>query len=341
MEKYHKYLQESLILHNELLLQNNVSLGDLSTLYIGGGTPSLWGSNGIDFLISCLKKRGITISSDCEFTVELNPGGWNKSDLIKLRESGVNRVSVGVQSLSKQTLKALDRIHTLDDVYRALDALAEIGFNFSVDFMLGLPKEKTGKRNILNEVSKILTFNPSHLSSYILTVNKNYIHYSDLPDENIISEEYLEFSTYMQENGFEHYEISNFSKPGARSRHNMKYWNGESVAAIGPSATGFVRKGVASGVRYKWKTIDTPKYSVEEISEYDFKLERFFLSLRTSDGTNLLDFINAKNIREVESFIRQIDKHGHLSSAKIDNIILSPSGFLCADSITARLISYL
>ena len=119
-------------------------------------------------------------------------------------------------------------------MYKTLEVVSELGFNFSVDFMLGLPARKSGKRDIISEVEKILSFEASHMSAYILTVNKSYVHYSDLPNEDFIYDEYLQLSKYMNDKGFDHYEVSNFSKKGFSSRHNLKYWRGQSVAALRP-----------------------------------------------------------------------------------------------------------
>jgi len=341
VENFQKYLANSLTLHQDLFAQNGAMWAPIDTLYIGGGTPSLWGEKGIAYLVNLLDRYGINFSDDYEFTIELNPGSWSKTDLMGIKDLGVNRVSVGVQSLSAKTLQALDRIHNVDDVYKTLDCLAGLDFNFSVDFMLGLPKEKSGERNISNEVSEILSFNPSHMSAYILTVNKNYIHYNSLPDENFVSDEYLTLSRLMTENGFNHYEVSNFAKPGSQSRHNLKYWRGESVAALGPSASGFLKSAQYSGVRYKWKTVESPDFAIEDVSRDEYKLERFFLNLRISDGINLLDYVSEEKIYEVKSFVDELNLQGHLTSPVLEKFSLSPSGFLCADSITTRLMSYI
>jgi len=338
-DNFQKYLERSINVHQNLLNENDSSFAKLDTLYIGGGTPSLWGKKGISFLLDLLEKNNIYFEDDYEFTIELNPGSWNKNDLIELKKMGVNRISVGVQSLTETTLKALDRIHSLRDVHRTLESLADLNFNYSVDFMLGLPKEKTGPRDIISEVQNILKYEPSHLSSYILTVNKNYIHYTDLPDENFVADEFLSLSSYMTNNGFDHYEVSNFSKSNLRSRHNLKYWRGESVAALGPSATGFIELGNSNGLRYKWKTIDLPNFSQELISENEYKLERFFLKLRISDGVDLTEFIKTENLQEAMLFIDQLSKSGHLLSNDPKKLVLSPLGYLSSDSITTRFLS--
>ena len=133
--------------------------------------------------------------------------------------------------------------------------------------------------------------------------------------------------------------MSNFAKAGYKSKHNLKYWRGESVAALGPSATGFLQFE-NEGLRYKWKTSNIPEFSTEIVSKSSYKLERFFLHLRTSDGVNLYDFIDLDRIFEAEEFVRELNDHGHLANSSMGLLQLSPSGFLCADSITTRLASY-
>ena len=110
--------------------------------------------------------------------------------------------------------------------------------------MLGLPRSKVSvNRNILEEIKEINVYQPNHISAYILTVPKSYVHYSKLPDDDFVSDEYIIISNQLQDMGFDHYEVSNFSKPKFSAKHNLQYWKSQSVAAIGPSATGFLNLG--------------------------------------------------------------------------------------------------
>lgn len=270
---------------DQILLNENFSIGKLNSLYFGGGTPSLWGEPGAAFWKQFTELHQITLADSCEFTMELNPGSWKKSDLDHWKALGLNRISMGMQSLDQRFIKILDRVHNREDALETLEMLKNSKMNFSVDFMLGLPHSKDFKRDILGELNEVLKYNPSHLSLYILTVKSNYVHQKDIPDEEYIEKEYLTVSKFLKEHGFEHYEVSNFAKPGFRSFHNSQYWKQESTLALGPSATGFLKE---SKIRFKWKESDQP--DIENLNDEELKLEKLFLQLRTDEGLSIDDF---------------------------------------------------
>jgi oxygen-independent coproporphyrinogen III oxidase len=283
LERYHQYLTQSAFELDKLLLAENEKLGELKSLYLGGGTPSLWGSEGARFIQKFLAERGWSLRADSEVTLEVNPGSWTVQGLSDWWEFGANRTSLGIQSLDATFLKLLDRVHSLADVYETLEYFGNSKINFSVDFMLGLPYSEKHQRNIGAELERILSFNPSHLSLYILKVPKHYPHFSQLPDDEWIEHEYLEVSRYLTERGFIHYEVSNFAKPGLESQHNLAYWRNDSVGALGPSATGYLAK---SKLRYKWKT-EKPEFEVERLTHEQVELEKLYLGLRTNRGISL------------------------------------------------------
>ena len=168
---------------------------------------------------------------------------------------------------------------------------------------------------------------------------KSYVHYSKLPDDDFVSDEYIVLSTQLQKLGFDHYEVSNFSRPHFSAKHNLQYWKSQSVAAIGPSATGFLNLG-GTGLRYKWGTAtNIAKHSEELITSEEMKVESFFLSMRINEGTNLKHYLASSNIIEAKKFVEELDSRGYLYNSRIDQLSLSPKGFLCADSIIARLLS--
>ena len=205
----------------------------------------------------------------------------------------MNRFSVGVQSLNHKILKKLDRIHSIEDVHKTLSLLKKIKVNYSVDFMLGLPRFE--ERNLFKEVDEVMTYEPSHISSYILTVGKNYIHSGELPEEDFIANEYLSFVEYLKKYDFHQYEVSNFTKLGKESRHNLQYWRSESVAAIGPSATGLLVKD-DSAVRYKWKTGENSvAYTTEVLDAATVHFEQVYLAMRCARGLNLLSYFSPKD----------------------------------------------
>jgi oxygen-independent coproporphyrinogen-3 oxidase len=240
LQKFHLYLEQSYQVHSELMQQYNYKFAPLKTFYIGGGTPSLWGTEGVAFLKEFFKAKGLELASDCEFTMEVNPGTWNRESLEQWREFGVNRFSLGIQSYQEKMLKVLDRVHSLEEVREILAFFDEWNVNFSVDFMLGLPKSDELQRDVIKELEEVLAYDPDHLSLYILTVKSNYIHSKFLPTEDWIEDEYLKVSEHLIGKGYKHYEVSNFAKPDKKSQHNLSYWKSKTVGALGPSATGYL-----------------------------------------------------------------------------------------------------
>jgi len=339
LKSFHEYLSESMESHQSFLTANGYKLDNLETIYIGGGTPSLWGSEGILFLRELLTKYEINLSKDLEFTCELNPGSWKSQSVQQMIDLGVNRFSIGVQAFDEKLLKALDRIHSLNDVEHTLGVMSGLGVNFSIDLMLGLPKIKNHLRDLEGEVKRLMKYNPGHISSYILTVNKSYIHNKDIPDEDNIADEYLMFSDLLKNYNFDHYEVSNFSKIGNRSRHNLAYWKSDSVAALGPSATGYLNGGISSQ-RYKWKTSGA-SFTTEKIDSAQMALEELYLRLRTNLGTNLLKFLKpSANKKKLFDLLKSWEDSGLLHNGDIGNLALSSKGYLSSDMLLGQLFQF-
>jgi oxygen-independent coproporphyrinogen-3 oxidase len=283
---FHKFLKKSVLRHNSLMEEREFSWTTLDTIYLGGGTPSLWGEDGAQFF----EKEVLPgkLSFDAEFTMEIDPGTWTQGMLEAWKSIGLNRISVGTQSLDPDFLKILDRVHDLSDTLNLLSKLKQENWNYSLDFLLGVPFSKEKKRNIKKELDLLLEYNPKHISLYILNARSKYVHIQNLPNDEYIREEYLFVSSYLTEKGFHHYEVSNFALPGFESRHNQKYWRGESVAALGPTGTGYFAINEHKAFRYKWK-VSQAEFEMEELGEKELHLERLYLGLRTSDGFSLYD----------------------------------------------------
>ncbi len=280
-EDFHQFLLSSDTRHTELLSKYGMEWGKLDTVYLGGGTPSLWGPVGADFFNKHFLKKGLT--ENVEFTMEIDPGSWTPEMLEAWKGIGLNRISVGTQSLNPHFLKVMDRIHSLDDSLRFLEFLKNENWNYSLDFLLGIPFSKENKRDIQAELDLLLKYSPKHISLYILNARSKYPHIQNLPDDEYIREEYLFVSEYLKSKGFHHYEVSNFALPGYESRHNLKYWRGESVMAMGPTGTGYFALGENRALRYKWK-VTQPEVELEELGKDELDLEATYLSLRISDG---------------------------------------------------------
>jgi oxygen-independent coproporphyrinogen-3 oxidase len=325
VEGYEKFFEE----FSDL----NYELGALNTLYLGGGTPSLWGERGALFLQNFLVERKIKLSSDCEFTLEVNPGGWTKEGLSKFREIGANRFSLGIQSLNPNFIKIIDRIHNIDDVFETLNYFKDQKLSFSVDFMLGLPFSQKYSRDIISELEEILSFEPEHISLYILTTKAGYIHKDHLPDDEYIEKEYLVVASFLKERGYLHYEVSNFSLPNKESRHNLKYWESQSVMSLGASATGFLKE---DGTRYKWK-VSSNTFVKENLNNEELKLEEIYMALRINRPIDLSKYI--ENTAELKIILENWSALGYLETYDEFKISLNSKAFLILDSLIDDLFS--
>ncbi len=331
LSSFHNLFKKQDVAHEKILSKRGLRLGSLETLYVGGGTPSLWGKEGSQFLKKFLSGKALELSKNGEYTLEVNPGTWTDEVISHWLKSGINRFSVGIQSLDKRFLPILDRVHTLEDSFELLNYFRLKNLNYSVDFMLGLPYSESLGRDVIKELNQILLYKPSHISLYILTTKESYVHQKELPRDDWVADEYLKVSNFLTENGFNHYEVSNFSLPGRESRHNLKYWNLDSVAALGPSGTGFL-KGAVGGFRYKWNVHDS-NMKEEPLSERELELEKVYLNLRTFKGLGLSDVVSRGNDKALFSLIKEWRSKGYLRSAEGERLRLSSKGFLLLDSI--------
>ena len=141
--------------------------------------------------------KGLELNNKGEYTLEVNPGTWNDKIISRWLKAGINRFSVGLQSLDERFLPILDRVHTLHESFELLDYLKKLELDYSVDFMLGLPNSESLRRNVLEELDEILFYKPSHISLYILTTKDSYIHQKSLPKDDWVAEEYLKVSNFL------------------------------------------------------------------------------------------------------------------------------------------------
>lgn len=299
-----------------------MELSPLETVYLGGGTPSLWGKNGAEFF----KKLKLSLLPEAEFTMEIDPGTWSDELLQSWKEIGLNRISIGTQSLDPEFLKIMDRVHGLEDSIRFLEKMKRDNWNYSLDFLLAIPFSREKKRNIRKELDLLLEHSPKHISLYILNARSKYPHIQHIPDDEYIRKEYLFVSEYLRSKGFHHYEVSNFALPGFESKHNMKYWEGRSVAALGPTGTGYLSLNSQEAVRYKWK-VSNPEVEIEKLGEAELSLEETYLSLRTSTGWKPKK-PDGKLLRTFESWEKK--NYGTFRNGRI---VLSSEGFLMLDSL--------
>jgi oxygen-independent coproporphyrinogen-3 oxidase len=225
----------------------------LISIFIGGGTPSLFSPAAIDRLLRGVRSR-LSWSDDIEITMEANPGAVESAQFAALRERGVNRLSIGVQSFHAESLRALGRIHGPDEAVRAVELARRGGFErINLDLMFGLPTQTEALA--LADVRTAVDLNTEHLSYYQLTLEPNTLFYQEpptLPDEERLWEIQQSGQRLLQHGGFEQYEVSAFAQPGGQCRHNLNYWRFGDYIGIGAGAHGKLT-GVDGTIQRRWK----------------------------------------------------------------------------------------
>ena len=301
----------------------------IDTIYIGGGTPSLLGER-IEPLISCVKKY-FDVDARCEITAEINPNAGEEF-LCAAYRAGVNRLSMGVQSGQDQKLKLLGRTHLARDAKNTMELARRIGFsNISLDLMIALPESDCD--SLKSDIDFICDMEPEHISAYILKVEENTAFYNnkelDFPDEENQAQQYLFMCEYLEKKGYSQYEISNFSKVGFESRHNLKYWEQNQYLGIGPGAHSFVGNERFYYKRDLKEFIYDPKTVFDGTGGDDE--ERLMLALRLSRGVKITDFISPLPKR----LEREIEKLQQEKLVVFENEILklTPNGMLLSNSI--------
>jgi oxygen-independent coproporphyrinogen-3 oxidase len=212
-----------------------------TSLYFGGGTPGLLGPQRLGPLLEQMRRR-FNLSPDAEITLETNPDDLLEFGPQAWKSLGVNRLSLGIQSMNPKLLAQMNRAHSADQALKALDLIEASGIpNVSVDLMFGLPGQTT--QELIQTAQALRSRNIHHVSIYGLTVEKGTalermvrLEQVKLPEEEEVAEQYLALNRVLSEGGFEHYEVSNYARNGQRSRHNSAYWSGEDYLGLGPSA---------------------------------------------------------------------------------------------------------
>ena len=264
----------------------------LRSVFVGGGTPSLATEEQMAGVLDGLRGR-LRVEGDAEVTVECNPESVTRSRLAGYRRAGVNRISLGVQSLDDRVLPRLDRLHSAGQARRAFEAAREAGFdNVSADLIYGLPGLDLPTWE--STVRDLLAWGPDHLSAYALTIDEGSRWraggVADLPDEDAVTAQYWSLVRLAAEAGYEHYEVSNYARPGRRSEHNQIYWRAEEYLAFGPGAAGFlgdVRYANVKPVERYCALVEggAPAVATQEVLTDRQRLaERLVLGLRLIDG---------------------------------------------------------
>ncbi|MGV3127055.1 radical SAM family heme chaperone HemW [Streptococcus orisratti] len=272
----------------------------LRTLYIGGGTPTAISAEQLDYLLSHLTKN-LDLSQLEEFTIEANPGDLTPDKIAVLEKSAANRISLGVQTFNDKQLKRIGRSHNEAQIYESIDSLKGAGFdNISIDLIYALPGQTMA--DVKENVAKAIALDIPHLSLYSLILEHHTVFMNkmrrgklNLPTENLEADMFDYIIAKLESHGFEHYEISNFTKPGRESRHNLMYWDNAEYYGVGAGASGYI-----DGVRYrnrgpiqhylKGVAQGNPRLEEEVLTKQEMMEEEFFLGLRKKEGVSISRF---------------------------------------------------
>lgn len=321
----------------------------IDSVYIGGGTPSVMNNLELETIFNGLEKK-ISIGDIKEITIEINPEDLTSEKLEFYKEIGINRLSIGIQSMNNNILKWMNRSHDKNQIINGLYTVKEVGFeNISLDFIYGTPENLS--RDYKDELLEIIKFNPAHLSCYHLTIEDGtYFGHLEKKskikriEDDVSQKEFQWISEKLKSKNYQHYEISNFALQGKQSFHNSNYWNQSSYIGLGPGAHSFrnsTRRWNISNNRLYMKNIKAgvPYFEQEVLSPYDLVNEKIMLGLRTLNGLDK-DYIFSivpRSIKEViESKLNTFLKDEILLST--NNIIsMNPEKWLLSEYVSREL----
>ena len=310
---------------------DSYNIKDLKTIYVGGGTPTALED---DLFLKLLQIIDPYREGVKEYTFEANPESLSLEKIKMLKEHGVNRVSLGVQTTNDKILKAVNRDHTFEQVKTAIKNLKEQGIdNINVDLILGLPH--TSKKILENDIKNVLSLDVKHISCYGLTVNPHTALFNrgfKEPSGDTLRQYYDIVESILKENGFIHYEVSNWSKPGYESEHNLTYWRNEQYYGVGLGASSYIGE-----TRYK-DTINLSQYLArafineqEKVSSKDKITYQIMLNLRTIEGLDM------KYVEGKEKVVDELIKEG-LIVKKQNRLVPTYEGMMILDQIILKLL---
>jgi oxygen-independent coproporphyrinogen-3 oxidase len=318
----------------------------IETIFLGGGTPSLLAADDLGALLD-EARAAFALTPGAEITVECNPESVDRAKLAAYRSAGVNRISLGVQSLDDGILPRLGRLHDAQRARAAFEAAREAGCdNVSVDLMYGLPEQDPARW--VRSVEGVLGWEPEHLSAYGLTLDTGSLWavtgVEGLPAEGAVVEQYWALARAAAVRGFEHYEISNYARPGFRSRHNQVYWRAAEYLAVGPGACGFVgdvRYANVKAVSRYCATLESgalPIDTSERLTPRQRLGERLILGLRLVDGVPRA-WLDAR-VEGDAALARTLATwyQAGLLAERNERVALTEAGFLVSDALFVDLV---
>ncbi|WP_373774131.1 radical SAM family heme chaperone HemW [Streptococcus ferus] len=323
----------------------------LRTLYIGGGTPTALSAEQLDVLLTNLEAR-LDLSQLQEFTIEANPGDLTAEKIAVLKRSKVNRISLGVQTFNDRHLRQIGRGHNEAQIYDSISGLKEAGFfNISIDLIYALPGQTM--MDIEKNVEKALALDIPHLSLYSLILENHTVFMNrqrrgqlHLPNEDTESDMFAYILSELKRHGFDHYEISNFAKPGFESRHNLMYWDNAEYYGIGAGASGYL-----NGMRYRnrgpiqhyLKAVSEQGHArlhEEYLTKAEQMEEEMFLGLRKKSGISVARFEEKFQLSFNDLYgtiVDQLIAEGLLKNNK-QQIQMTQKGLFLGDTVAERFI---
>ena len=341
ISSYISALYQEIAAYSQKLKKSNIK-----TIYLGGGTPTiLSGTQIFNILEFC--KENFMVDKDAEITIEANPGTVDSEKIKLLIDSGINRLSLGAQSFNNRFLKKLGRIHNTQEIIDSYYLAREAGFkNINIDIMFALPDQTTEDLQVT--LKKAVSLKSDHLSLYNLTIKPGTEYHNKykrgklkLLTEDEEFDMYNWAINYLEDNGFEHYEIANFAHPHKRSEHNLIYWQNKPYLGVGAGAYSFIR-----GYRYMnyeeparyIKEVTSGKSPIdngEKLSLRKRMIETIILGLRTKDGVIYKKFKKRFKVDINNTFHKQIKKLVNLGLLQRDDnrIKLTRKGIFLADTV--------
>ncbi len=313
----------------------------VDTIYIGGGTPS---SVEPKYIIQILQtiKSNFQVSKNAEITIECNPNSATVEKLASYLNSGVNRISFGVQSLQDGVLKFAGRRHTAKEAIAAIENAKTVGFkNISADLIIGFPNQT--KTSVCQDAKKLISLGITHISTYMLQVEEGTLLYkivkenpSLLPNDDVCSEIFQELVSFLEQNAFCQYEVSNFSKPNFESRHNLKYWSGQDYLGFGLSATSTIGNKRFTNAK-TFEGYFNGEREVEILGNREKIEEKIMLGLRCRLGFNIEEIKTlGYDISSNKSFQEFIKKD--ILKIQNKNVFLSSKYYIVNNQIISSLL---
>ncbi|MDD3890307.1 MAG: radical SAM family heme chaperone HemW [Syntrophomonadaceae bacterium] len=326
---------------------------EIATIYIGGGTPSLLTGSQLEQIIQSVQQE-FMVKGDVEITIEANPATLDKTKILDIINAGVNRISLGVQSFSDDDLKVLTRIHS---ARKALDVIefmhASRLKNFNIDLIYGVPGQSIDRW--MESLKTAVECKPEHISTYLLQLEDNTPMGTSVASGKVFllneDTEYLMYNRtidFLRENGFEHYEISNFCRPGFACRHNLIYWQAEEYIGIGPGAVSFVNRCRFVNeplIKEYLVSIEAgrerPIKVLEKMSRADLASDAIILGLRLCQGIDLEHFKNRFNIDIIKQYGRNIAPCLERGLLECENghLKLTKEGYFLSNEVLCRFIT--